>query len=532
MTTATRPVRIDRVIFKSFERRCRSTLSHPVGTVKSTGLVEEVALFSRTAAKGDLQIAVTVTRLDPEIKVVRVRALRVGADRTIGNVRETVVRFRNDTETVTARVQHSLASASVQVIPVQWDWFVLGERSGRWAPLHFSNVISVYTTVGTPQPPWGPFRDEQMEIPWREALDRACLWAQGARNIEQVARLITKAVYEIRTLHYDGRHDNYVSPDQTYPPSPNYIPTFDCQEFLESLMRRDGNSLGCPDVASIVCTLSNILGANLYEDKMGTPGLASKFRTVKVRGIGWKYLEPPSRRRARPLTFSWHEVAWNYPGGESQAVWDAAFSRVTSGKERLAIRVRFKDYCRLVIANSDQPEVSPNDTPPMRRVIKKPDAYGPDPQSYAVNHPINDLKLPGWRLVRPRIEVLPSDAIRQSSFWTAVGSKNRQRLRRMSIQLLELKTESQAVGMLILMTKTSAVSLSRLGHWESSNEAFGIASERDHESLIYLRQGNVIARISSTGMQEASIRKEAEAVAKQLSKVVTPPFPPVLRNLT
>jgi hypothetical protein len=323
-----------------------------------------------------------------------------------------------------------------------------------------------------------------------------------------VCRRITEGIYNNGVLGYDKNAANYVSHD---PPrsNPKFIPTFDCAKFLDSLKSRLGPSLDCSDVASAVCALSNLLGANLYEDKMRVR-VGAEFQTVKVRAMGSR---APNAVRHR---FPWHEVAWNSPGGPSQAVWDGCFAQVASRVERLPIHLVFRDYRRLWIAPEDQHRVYPSRMRPLWRRIRTPDTRV-EPYQYS-ERSLARMTLPGWNCVHSsRSEQVSATATQESSLW--LRKRDLRHARLMCIRIVKFKTKEQANRWFTTLPTTSAVRLAPLPKWSSSTKAYGPINEHNKESLIYLLSGPMVVRVSSTGKKVISIRNEARAVSRQTSKL-------------
>ncbi len=99
------------------------------------------------------------------------------------------------------------------------------------------------------------------------------------------------------------------------------------------------STVDCSDVATIVCTFANLLGANLYQDKLSFPLVKSERRKIpalKLKGIGWHDSE------IKGINFTYHEVAWD--GRENGGnIWDASFSLIGQGGETLAINRPLSD---------------------------------------------------------------------------------------------------------------------------------------------------------------------------------------------
>ena len=487
------PVHIAQITFRSSEAGAQPLRSHPLGSLKSNQLTTNVGFYHRTSAKGDLPLRLTVNRLRSDVERVWLRASSTGSKHVFGGIRETVVTFRDNTETVTAWLQQDLAHAVVAHLSVTWDWFFRTEPSGPWAPLRQSSRSCIYTTVGRPQPPWGCRRSGRIEIPWSEALDRACAWAGGAGTVEELCREITLAVLQNPSLRY-GASGRY---GYTSVPFGKRALKFDCAVFLDLFTGRKlaSNVVDCSDVASAICTLSNLLGAELYENELQLEPL-HELTTAMVRAIGSK--------RRRTYQFSYHEVAWKPTGHEAPRVWDGCFRFLQSRRQRLAIGLPYSTYGQLLIGSNGRRRPRFKQTRLRRPVVTNQAALA------LRFKPITSMKLPGWRLVSVRPETPWRRAQMFTSLWV---SRRDPAQRRLSIQVYNCNGESEAKRAFRAMTRR-VVGLVRLENFDSADDALGIAAKTDYDTLIYFRIGNQISRVMSAGLTPIPIRPEATLVSR------------------
>jgi hypothetical protein len=225
----------------------------------------------------------------------------------LGVVKERPVRFdaHGETDFLTFELQDvRLSSVGVSVSTTEWCWQFRLPQSDRWTDFETTSH-RIYTVLKVPTCPWmqEPFDTDNTQLPWTDVLERACLWAASAKDPDEAATLITHNVYNLGTT-------NLV----TYSGSPFYSdPTFDCTKFLE-LLRGNlgiGQTFNCSDCATIVSSLANILGCDLWQSTIG-----GVFFTNSLKLIGH-----PSP--SRPDIFTGHEVAWEGECRENNELFDA-----------------------------------------------------------------------------------------------------------------------------------------------------------------------------------------------------------------
>jgi len=367
--------------------------------------------------KRDLQIRVHLSQFGmPPVRTVWIRA--TSDNEVIGKVCETRVQFNGKTATATAAVRHCLADACVKRHLVTWRWSVRIGR-GDWEELVPTQHV-VYTVVRRPHAPWGRKRSQLIEIPWLEALDLACEWAIGASNVEEVCERVTKEVWRSSILEYSPTFMRYV---EEYPGCiwPKSFSWFQCGEFLRFVKHAkelsqqsqaiEPATVDCTDVATIVCTFANLLGADLYQDRLRGPRLKKGARKpivmVDVKGIGWPDYKKPD-------AFEHHDVAWSGPLGQSRLIWDACFSVVQDNQETLPISRALADY-RVLMTGDDDPKKLASDRPWGKR---RPVMDMRHRRSHSVTVPALDtLELPGWTSTPITARQATPDRTRVSSHW-------------------------------------------------------------------------------------------------------------------
>lgn len=203
-------------------------------------------------------------------------------------------------------------SAGVNAVTQQWVWQLRRSPGDGWADFA-ATLHRTYVVLSAPTAPWllWPAQPANASLPRTDVLDVACAWARGARNDIETATRITRALHRLGgdLLSYDAAVG-----------APHYtvlgVPRFLCDAFLDRLRGGDGAGplVNCSDCATIVSTFANLLGADLWQSKMGLVGVG--FRLNPILAIGsdsWTAQEG----------FSFHEVAWSGNCGELDTVYDA-----------------------------------------------------------------------------------------------------------------------------------------------------------------------------------------------------------------
>ncbi|WP_457355442.1 hypothetical protein [Roseateles sp. P5_D6] len=207
----------------------------------------------------------------------------------------------------------ALRTGGVDCATLQWRWQARGHATAPWLDAGVTQQ-RLYALLSAPSSPWEtmPADPGNPALPRTDMLDVACLWARGARDASQAAARITEAVNRLggTTLTYDALVG-----------APHYtvlgVSRFLCDAFLERL--RGGAGAGplvnCSDCATIVSTFANLVGADLWQSKMGLVGPG--FRLNPLLSIGsrtWSTLHGG---------FTFHEVAWTGNCTENDSVYDA-----------------------------------------------------------------------------------------------------------------------------------------------------------------------------------------------------------------
>lgn len=238
----------------------------------------------------------------------------------LGEVKPRWVQFGPDgtTEMEPFELQNvRLASRGVGVYRVNWLWQYRTGPTQPWTNVEVTHH-RIYAALDLATAPWTPVPLDPTGagLPWSEALEVACTWAAGALTRDDVARRITEGVWAM-----GGGRLEYGCPIgamEMYANTPLGI--FNCTAFLDRVHGGVGNGrfVNCTDCASMVTTLTNVLGCDLWQARMGMYN--PSFMTEPIRAIGSSAWQSPCGWN---LGFSYHEVAWAGACTFAEPVWDA-----------------------------------------------------------------------------------------------------------------------------------------------------------------------------------------------------------------
>ena len=170
---------------------------------------------------------------------------------------------------------------------VRLDWYARKSATPSVPVLIGSASHRLYLVAAKPTEPW------VTETPWVAALDVACGWADGATTADDVAGRVTERYYNCGVVKYDD-----VS-GATFYGSTTYM----LSEMIERLNGGAGlgGKVNCTDSANTVSTLSNLVGCDLWQCRMG-----SYFDLNPILAIGY----PPPNPWPLWGGFSYHEIPW------------------------------------------------------------------------------------------------------------------------------------------------------------------------------------------------------------------------------
>lgn len=239
----------------------------------------------------------------------------------IGGVAPTVVKFNKsgDSGWVTMNLTGKL-TGGVRIANITWQWQYRLLPNGAWTNFGVTKH-RIYVVIDIPKTPWTqtPYNAANLNLPWTEVLDYACSWAHGTSTTDAAAGLVTEHVYGLgpAVVTYDcpgGGGSHYT-----------VAGNFNCTAFLDRLHGGAGNGIyvNCTDCATFVATFSNILGADLWESRMG-----NSFGLNPMLGIGSNVWQPCCGW----ASFNYHEVAWKSGCTENDNIFDACL-QVNNGPD-------------------------------------------------------------------------------------------------------------------------------------------------------------------------------------------------------
>lgn len=231
---------------------------------------------------------------DPTVTNTRIRAvLPTGlGGNLLGAIQPMNVTFSAGTS---GKQTLNLATSSANAVgihTINWHWQFRLKDEDDWADFDTSHH-QIYVLLDLPNRPWSQDSSRAKQWPWTRVLDQACVWAQAATSLDDVASLITKEFNE-SGLKYDSVLGN--------PYYSNSV-SFFCTNFISWLQGgTESDVVNCTDCACIVSTFANILGCELFQSYMG-----NSFEVKNIIPIGGTAWQSPFPGKSK---FAFHEVAW------------------------------------------------------------------------------------------------------------------------------------------------------------------------------------------------------------------------------
>ena len=248
---------------------------------------------------------------DPSVKTIHIQAVECPArvSHILGPVEAKTVNLQQGQSGLvrfnlpTAKARIEAAGVSATNIAWQWQFSMDGKN---WTNVQETRH-RIYTVLEMPEEPWQPKSNSATEIhvPWTEVLDKACEWAEGAQHVDVAAEGITRNMYKLG----EEKRVKYLDGAAVYARD-----KFECTKFLQLLTQGSGKgqTVSCHDCATVVSTFSNVLGAKLFQARMG-----ALINTHPILLIG---SDPEDWRGT---TFGEHEVAWKRNFDAYAALFDA-----------------------------------------------------------------------------------------------------------------------------------------------------------------------------------------------------------------
>jgi hypothetical protein len=198
-------------------------------------------------------------------------------------------------------IYHKLKTASVGIRTTDWKWQErkTHAKKSKWTTFD-TTQHRIYTVLDMPVAPWTQGGGNDTQLPWTDALDKACAWAAGTTTKDAAAAAITRSVN--------------TQPTQSYTPSTLFgFSTYHLSSYLGQLNGGAPFQLNCTDCADAVTTLSNLLGCDLWEGRFFNM-VTRKFLTlngnpaVEADWVSWSW--------------GYHEICWLGAIGQFASVYD------------------------------------------------------------------------------------------------------------------------------------------------------------------------------------------------------------------
>jgi hypothetical protein len=196
-------------------------------------------------------------------------------------------------------VNHKLKTSGVGIRTTEWRWQV--HKKGSWHDFD-STQHKIYLVLDMPNGPWNQnTAGNNTQLPWTDALDKACLWALGAKTKDEAAERITIAVN--------------TQPNQSYTPMTifGFSPPYHLSSYMNQLDGGAPFQLNCTDCADAVTTFSNLLGCDLFEGRFFNM-VTRKFLTLNGN----------TAVEADWQSWNWgyHEICWLHQMGQNELIYD------------------------------------------------------------------------------------------------------------------------------------------------------------------------------------------------------------------
>lgn len=253
---------------------------------------------------------------------VQIQALGGGV---LGPVAPVTVNFVNGVSSpknITLNLpSHSIATQGVTAQDVTWTW-QYQIQGGAWQPMS-SSSHRIYTLLSQPTMPWKQSADpSETQLPWTDALEYACAWANGKTTAGDALAAVTTQVNGALGLTYETTRgaSKYTGANATGTQFAFFLTKFN--QMLGGGFG-NGKKVNCTDCATIVATFANLVGTDVQASIMQDVPLGaarSGFKCNEIQAVGfstWGYPFPPGNG------FSYHEVVWAPTTGNRSHIHDA-----------------------------------------------------------------------------------------------------------------------------------------------------------------------------------------------------------------
>jgi hypothetical protein len=195
---------------------------------------------------------------------------------------------------------HSLALATVGIRHTTWTWQARVRKT--WVDIG-STQHKIYVTLNVPTLPWqqSGISSNNIQLPWADALEKACTWALGANSLDDVGARITQAIN--------------TRPNATYTPVTMFgSVSYSLTGYMNALDSSMSFVMNCRDSANAVATFANLLGANL------NVGMFTSMNTRKFLTLSG---DPAIPADWVSWSWGWHEIVWVNPTmGPDELIYD------------------------------------------------------------------------------------------------------------------------------------------------------------------------------------------------------------------
>jgi len=231
----------------------------------------------------------------------------------------------------------------------------------------------VFTILDKPVEPWGDGSAPEKCRPWVSVLKRLCgNWAKGQTDKDSAASLMVEKAFK-SGFKYDTTQ------------GASFYTTGTNQMYVELLMWNNkldnkpdrGELVNCTDCASIVTSLANMVGCELYSSRFDN-SQGGGFWCHKVISIGvpgWKYPFEDHYGGTKG-GFSYHEIGWKGSCSETDDIFDACLKVALDPDTKpaqddiFASDMGYSKYEPKLVISIDRSDVKPDQSKRIRRQVK------------------------------------------------------------------------------------------------------------------------------------------------------------------